>query len=369
MVQVEARGKLAAGLMAAAAFTIVVAGMREARELIVPLLLAAFVAVVCLPGIVWLERRKLPRGVAMALVLMGLVTGGGLLSGMLWKSLGLLAEQLPDYKLRLASKMEGFKQAVRHSSMPSWVRDKASPSDLIDAFDLSKALDMLGDLAGQVGGIFANGFLILLLVIFILAEGRVIRARVGQQSADPEAARARFDRTLAEINRYMGLKTLVSLMTGAIVAAWLAILGVDFPLLWGTLAFLLNFVPNLGSILAAVPPVLLAFLQGGVGMAGWAALAFLAVNTLVGNVMEPKLFGKGLGLSTLVVFLSLVFWGWVLGPMGMILSVPLTMAVKIGLESSPEGRSWASWMGPVPDPEETPPPAPVATATDDLPDA
>jgi len=158
------------------------------------------------------------------------------------------------------------------------------------------------------------------------------------------------------VQRYMAIKTWMSLMTGCVVALWLYIIGVDYPLLWGLLAFLLNYVPNIGSIIAAVPAVLLALIQLGGGSAILAGAGYLVVNMAIGNFLEPRVMGKGLGLSTLVVFISLVFWGWVFGPVGMLLSVPLTMTIKIALDSNEETR-WASVLlgsetGPPPPPEE-----------------
>ena len=129
----------------------------------------------------------------------------------------------------------------------------------------------------------------------------------------------------------------------------LALIGVDYPVLWGALAFLLNFIPNIGSIIAAVPPVLLALIQLGVAQAALVAGGFLVINMAIGNFLEPRYMGQGLGLSTLVVFLSLVFWGWVLGPVGMLLSVPLTIAVKIALEVRPDTRWMAIMLGSVTD--------------------
>jgi predicted PurR-regulated permease PerM len=139
----------------------------------------------------------------------------------------------------------------------------------------------------------------------------------------------------------MGIKTWTSMLTGVLVSLWLWLLGVDHAQLWGVMAFLLNYVPNIGSFIAAVPAVLLALVQLGPGSALLAALGYLVVNIIIGNVIEPRFMGKGLGLSTLVVFLSLVFWGWVLGPVGMLLSVPLTITVKLALDSKPETR----WLG------------------------
>jgi predicted PurR-regulated permease PerM len=121
--------------------------------------------------------------------------------------------------------------------------------------------------------------------------------------------------------------------------------------LWGLVAFLFNFVPNIGSIIAAVPALLLALVQLGPGPALAAGAGYLVVNIVMGNVVEPRFMGRGVGLSTLVVFLSLVFWGWVLGPVGMLLSVPLTMVVKLALEANPETRWIAVLIGPDVEPE------------------
>jgi len=141
------------------------------------------------------------------------------------------------------------------------------------------------------------------------------------------------------------IKTLISAAEALAIWLWLLILGVDYPLLWGTLVFLLNYVPNIGSLIAALPVVLLALVQLGVGSALLTVLGFVIVNIILGNLIEPKVMGKGLSLSTLVVFLSMVFWGWVLGPIGMILSVPMTSLVKIALESYKDTRGVAIMLG------------------------
>ena len=167
---------------------------------------------------------------------------------------------------------------------------------------------------------------------------------------DPDAVFPSVTKFTDSVKSYLAIKTLVSLITGALIAAWLWALGVDFPLLWGLLAFLLNFI----SIIAAVPAVLLAFLQFGVGTGLAVAAGFIAVNVVIGNIVEPRFMGQGLGLSALVVFLSLVFWGWLWGTVGMLLSVPLTMTLKIALESREETRWMAVLLGP-PVPEEVAP--------------
>jgi predicted PurR-regulated permease PerM len=147
------------------------------------------------------------------------------------------------------------------------------------------------------------------------------------------------------IQNYIVIKSTISLLTGIIIASSLAIIGVDFPLLWGLLAFLLNYIPTIGSIIAAIPAVFWTLVQLGPGSALLAGVVFLVTNFIMGSIIEPRYMGRGLGLSTLVVFLSLVFWGWVFGPIGMLLSVPLTMTVKIALDSSEDTLWMATLIG------------------------
>lgn len=214
-------------------------------------------------------------------------------------------------------------------------------TQLLEVLDPGVVFVFLRRLLAALGGMLGNGLVILLMIAFLLAEGSTFPRKLRLISRDPDRATRRWHAIGDDINRYMAIKTGTSLVTGIVVALWLMILGVDFPLLWGTLAFLLNYVPNLGSVLAALPAVLLALVQLGPGTAGLVVIGYGVVNFVVGSVLEPRSMGRGLGLSTLVVFLSLVFWGWVLGPIGMLLSVPLTMAVKIALEAADDTR----WIG------------------------
>ena len=172
----------------------------------------------------------------------------------------------------------------------------------------------------------------------MLFEASSLPKKVHLALDDPHMRMRQVDRFLSSVNHYLAIKTLVSIGTGILVSTMLWMFGLDFFLLWGVLAFLLNYIPNIGSIIAAVPAMSLAILQLGPGAAGAIGLGYLVINTLMGNVVEPRYLGRGLGLSTLIVFLSLIFWGWLLGTVGMLLSVPLTMIIKIGLESSEEGK-------------------------------
>jgi predicted PurR-regulated permease PerM len=221
-----------------------------------------------------------------------------------------------------------------------------SDQELLEVFDPGAAMGLVAGLLNALQGMLTNGFLIMLTVIFILVEASSFPAKLRAILAAPDSSLGYFEKVIHNIRHYIAIKTLMSLGTGIAIAVWLLILGVDYALLWGLLAFLLNYVPNIGSILAAVPAVLLAILQLGVGKVLLVMTGYLAVNIVVGNMIEPRVMGRGLDLSTLVVFLSVVFWGWVFGPVGMLLSVPLTMIVKIALDSNEDTRWVAVLLGP-----------------------
>jgi predicted PurR-regulated permease PerM len=322
-----------------ASFVIVVAGMRAASSVILPVLSAVFLALITLPLLNWLRARRVPMPLAVVLTLLAaflVLTAFAVLIG---GSVSSFTDQVPKYKERLNEMTVGVQDQLQR-----WGIDVSQ----ISAFDVvqpGRALDVATGTLRGVAAVVSNSFLVFLIIVFILFEAagfpHKLKAAFGERSVS-----GRYDRIRDEIQKYLGIKTLVSLATGSLVAAGLAIMRVDYPLLWGMLAFLLNYIPNLGSILAAVPPVLLAIVQFGPGRAIAVAALFLTINIVMGNFIEPTFMGRRLGLSTLVVFMSLVFWGWVWGPVGMLLSVPLTMIVKITLEQSDDMRWLAILLGP-----------------------
>lgn len=326
-------------LLTLASVVVLVAGMRVAAPLVTPFLLAIFIAVLAAPPMFYLRERGLPTGLALLLVVLVLLAAGGMLVTLIGGSLNDFTSNLPGYEDRLRLQVKQFLGWMAGIGL------ELPPEALNGLLDPAKAMHLAGQMLSSLGGLLANAFLILLTVILLLFEASQLPDKLRSALRSPDSTLERLGSIAANINRYMALKAATSLLTGVGVAVWLTVQGVDFPILWGLVAFLLNFVPNIGSILAAVPAVLLALVQLGPGAAAWAGLGYLLINGLVGNVLEPRIMGKGLGLSTLVVFVSLVFWGWVLGPVGMFLSVPLTMTLKIALDSSPETRPVAVMLG------------------------
>jgi len=323
-----------------AALMVIIAGIRMASPILEPFLLSLFLAIICGGPMSWLREKGVPRTLSLVIVVAVITAMEFLLAVLVGTSLQDFSSSLPAYQALLKEQMAAFLEwAARFGiDLPD--------QGILAAFDPGAAMDLVARLLTGFGGVLTNTFLILLLTVFILFEATAIPAKVLATSADPTRSMETIVRFISSVQRYMALKTAVSLATGIVIAVWLAILGIDYPLLWGVLAFLLNYIPNIGSILAAVPAVLLAMLQLGPGAALLAALGYLGVNIFVGNVIEPRIMGRDLGLSTLVVFLSLVFWGWVLGPVGMFLSVPLTNAFKIGLEGGENTRWIAVLLGP-----------------------
>ncbi|MFQ5994455.1 MAG: AI-2E family transporter [Acidiferrobacterales bacterium] len=319
-------------LVAVASFVIVVAGMKAAQSLLVPFLLAAFLAVISAPSLFWLQRNRVPMPLALLIVLACVIAILVALAALVGNTLDGFSRALPEYQARLAQQSTALMRLLS-----KWGVD-APVQQLLEQFNPNSVMNFVAGMLRSLGGVLTNAFLILLTVVFILLEASSLPTKMRAIFGGSQQSQGRLDNVTANIQRYMAIKTWFSLATGVAIAIWLWFLGVDFPLLWGLLAFLLNYVPNIGSIIAAVPAVLLALVQLGFGSALWVAFGYLVVNVVVGTVLEPRFMGRGLGLSTLVVFVSLVFWGWVLGPVGMFLSVPLTMSVRIALDSSERTR-------------------------------
>lgn len=327
-------------LVMGAAFVIVVAGLKAAASVLMPVLLAGFLAVLSVAPIRYLQKRGLGEALSAIVVFAGVLVVMGVLSVVVGASLRDFDDNLPLYREHLEGSLNWIFTWAESQG------DRFSLNALRESVDLGKVVDLAGSLANAAGSVVSNTLFILLTVAFILAEvtgfPRKLRVALDDPSADLEG----YAGIVQNIQDYLAIKTKVSLATGVLVLILTAACGVDYPVLWGLVAFMLNFVPTIGSIIAAVPAVLLAFVQFGPERAIGVLIGFAVINVVMGNILEPRLMGRKLGLSALVVFLSLVFWGWVWGPAGMLLSVPLTMVVKILLEHSDDMRWVAVLLGP-----------------------
>jgi AI-2 transport protein TqsA len=322
-------------LFSCAAFVVIVAGLRAAQPIVVPFIVATFVAMICLPALKWLQEKGLPTWLAFAAIATIIVLFGLAVVGVIGTSISQMREQLPEYQKRLTD-LEG--------ECTDWLKTKGidiTPQLEQVSFDPHRAVALFGDMLSALGSVLSDGLVIIFTLLFMVLEAAELPGKLRAISGGDNSLAERLEKIQASVRRYISIKTQLSVLNAVLVSCWLWWLDIDFVVLWGMLAFLLNYIPNIGAIIAAIPPVVLALLQFGVPTALFAAGGYLIIETIVGNVIEPRLMGRGLGLSPLVVFVSLIFWGWVLGPVGMLFSVPLTMVVKIVLDHSEDMQ----WLG------------------------
>lgn len=331
---------IARAVIVTAAITLVVIFLQMAASIIAPVLLAAFIAIVATPPLRWMRRKRMPKWLALGIIVLVLLDAGSIFALLFTGELEGFRDGLPSYQERLIVLSEQFGGWLESFGMTN------AQEAVKDIFDPAVATALVQIALTNVGDIFATGLLVLLAVLFMLLEAPSLPLKLRMAFQLTAEAEVRLQRVLSSINQYMVIKSLTSLTTALLIWLWLWILGIDFAVLWGILAFLLNFIPFIGAILMTIPAVLLALVQTDLQTTLLVALGYFVVNTVIGSILEPRIMGRGLSISTLAVFLSLLFWGWVLGTVGVFLSVPLTIALIIALEASPQTRPFAILLGP-----------------------
>lgn len=327
-------------LVIAASLVIILGGIHQAQAVLSSFLAAFFLAMIGTPPVLWLQRKRLSPLVSVMLVVGGMVAILLVLGAIVGASMNSFYEESPAYQARFQELISSFQAYLVSKGIPGM--DKV----VLSYINPGAVMHWTGRLLQGLGSALSGIALIMLMVAFILFEASSFPVKLRAVLGDPGQVFPEFTEFIANIERYVLMKTLVSMATGLLVGTWLAILGVDFAILWGFLAFILNYIPSIGSTVAAIPAVLLAVVQLGVGRAVMAGIGYMVINFTLDNVIETKLMGQKLGLSTLVVFLSLVVWGSLLGPIGMVLCIPLTMTLKFACENS-AGTQWiAVLLGP-----------------------
>lgn len=321
-------------LTGAASAVVIIGGLHVAAAMVTKVLIIVFLAIILSPIYYFLRRRGVPG--ALSVLLLILFTVGTCAYGF-----GYL---VPKSVIEFASRMGTYHQKIVEftEGLAPWLQEQGVN---VQADALRRAMFIDKSVLAQAGtktAMWAVQFvsdltLVLIIVSFLFAElPHLPRAR-----RLPFMTEGRWNlivRFVHDVRHYMGIKTLISAATGFFVYLGLVLLGVDSPVLLGLIAFFLNFVPAIGSVIAAVPGVLLGLSAGGVPTALAVALLYLVVNQALGNVLEPRVMGTGFGVSPVVVLLSVLFWGWVLGAVGMLFAVPLTMAVRGALLGAQDAR-------------------------------
>jgi len=320
-------------IVALAALVVIIAGLKYSASLIVPFLLSIFISLLLMPLLRWLIKKGIHKMIAFFIVIVFVF--------MLFISIsGLITSQMAD----LFKNSEHW-QALMVENLKLWIiqlRDlglNINQELFFSMLQPQRIFTFTLSIVKNASMMLSYSFLIFFTVVFMLLESFSIKTKIKylEKNGSPGLSH-RIDLFTDKLNHYFTLKAFTSLLTGIWITAVLYIFDVPYPLLWGLSGFMLNFIPVIGSIIAAIPPVLIALASHGYVDALWIAVWFLIINIVIGNILEPKIMGKGLEISELVVFLSLVFWGWVFGKVGMLLAVPLTMVVKFALETSDSTR-------------------------------
>jgi len=333
-----------------AALTVVVLGLKQASDFFIPVLVAFFIATVSFPLLNFLREKRVPRGLAVlltvavdfvflaALAVLAITLIGDLQEKWNSKYAAEVSTQIREGSESLALKLNEY--GVRDAKKKI---DEAVNNNLSNLQNIrfEKIWDVGTGVLGRVVGFLGTSLITLILTVFMLSEARMFGRRLEAISLARGPNLSRMLSATKDIQRFLAIKTAVSLVTGVLAGLLCWAAGLDFYVLWGILAFFFNFIPVVGSIIAGVPPTILALLVAGFPNAILVAGGYLLINNFLGNFVEPMLVGRRFGISTLVVVISVIFWGWLWGPIGMLLAVPLTMVLKVILESSEEFR----WIG------------------------
>lgn len=334
------RASAARVVVTLAAIIVVIAGLKAAGDLILPFIFSVILTVVVHPVVTWFRRKKIPTLVAVMIVVGVIAVALVAAAGMTAAIAAQFSAAMPGYQQKLGGLFTNGQALLARLGV-----DTHAPN-IGETLNPATAMKLVGKTLDSLTSILSQTTLVILTVAFMLFEVSEFSDKFQKAFGGGRERMARIAGGIEAVQRYLVLKTVASAATGLLLLVWMWVLGLDFALLWALLVFALNYVPNIGSIIAAIPPILLALVQLGPVAAILVAVGFIVVNFVIGNIIETKMMGQSLGLSSLVVFLSLVFWGWIWGPAGMLLSVPLTVVVKILLEHNEDTRPIAILLGP-----------------------
>lgn len=333
-------GEGARFLLTAAAAVIVVMGLQSARSVLLPIMLAVFLAIISYSITKLLTRYlRFPHWLAVTATV---ASDGGILFGV-GSIIKYLAADMKstlqgDFTARMVEKYNELMVWLGNFGLEEQARAVvSSPQDL---FDTQQLVSLIQAISGQAITFVTTCTLVLVLMTFMLGEAKLFKRNLHRL---PNSNKGKEDFTVAlrGIQRYLLIKTIASATTGALAWWGCAAMNVPFAFLWGVIAFMLNYIPTIGSIVAAIPPIIMALLMGGWGDAAIITLCYIAINFAIGNGIEPIFLGKQFGIATSVVLLAVLFWGWVWGPIGMLLAVPITVLIKLACENSRD-LSWVA---------------------------
>ncbi|MEN0067954.1 MAG: AI-2E family transporter [Myxococcota bacterium] len=344
-------------LLAAACVVVILAGLSAAKEILLPVMLGGFLAVVTVPIVRLLERRGAPSWIAIPAVV--IVAAGGLVAivGIIGTTVRDFAANIGAYEAAFAQLQTDMLSTLHTIGFLDEGQDSLADPRILELVSPSQTMRFLTDAVGQLVLTFGRVIIVVVTMTFTLLEASDLERKLSVAFGS-DAVTNPFQGAGEKVTRYVIIKTFISAVTGLLVGMMCRLVGVEFAVMWGLLAFLLNYIPTIGSFVAAIPAMLLSLVTLGWEATLGLGIGYLIINTSLGNFIEPRLMGQSLGLSPLVVFFSLVFWGWLWGPVGMLLCVPLTVIAKLVLESNDDTRWVAVLLGSPRDAKPSPGPSP-----------
>ncbi len=318
----------------------IVAAMYAISSILNPIFIAVLFAVLFDIPRAWLVKRGMSKGQALTVTILGALLITLLFIVLMAGTFINLTASLPDYQQQIQTQLDELGAMLGQVGIQG-DQLKAAAQD-----EQTNPLNIIAYVLGGVLSLLGSAMLILVYAIFLLIEGNGFSGKVDEAFNPSDPAYKYINTVTTNLRNFLVAQTKVSLTTGVSVTLVLWFLGVEFALLWGIVAFLMNFIPYIGSILAAIPAVIVAFIQFGPSTTVlWVIVAYLIVNVVVNYTIYPRVMAQGVDLSMFIVLAAMVFWGWVLGPIGLILSVPITAVIKISLESYPGSRWLAVMLG------------------------
>ncbi len=307
----------------------------------VTMIVGLIVAILFIPFLNWMKKKGVPKTAAFFITLATVLLLMASLLFFLFYSLNSLNTAIPVY----AAEMDDL-QAQIESTLISLGMDPSETESLVSLVDPSQLLDLVGQMLASMAGILADGVTVMLMLAFLLIGASGFSKKAEQMIAQGNDGLNRLFQFNADIRHYVLITNNVGLAAAAFNTVMLYAIGVDFALLWGVLSYLLSYIPYIGFVLALIPPALLALLEFGWPTALFIIIAYILINSLIDDVIKPKLMGAGLDLAPVIVFVSVIFWGMILGPLGGLLALPMTLAIKeLILEADPDNRWIAELLG------------------------
>ena len=358
LVQNQSLGMLNVSLLVGLAVLLTII-MRSLAVILKPFFIAVFISYLIYPGVTYLVKRKVPKFLAYFLVFFFIFGILYILGALISVNVNDFIDRIPEYETKLTNLFVQTGELIQKYSILQrlGLEEKVSLTefDIFQYISISRLTGYLGSSIGSFFDILGNILVVLFFMIFILMEIERFPARIEYAYGDrSEKAFQVTEAINSSVRKYLGVKTLVSLGTGGLYALILGVAGVDFWILWGFLGFILNYIPYIGSYIATIFPTILALIQFGPLVAVVLLALMLTVQTIMGSIVEPKVLGRELNLSPILVLIALAFWGWVWGFVGMFLSIPITATIKIIMDHVEETRVVARLMSDV---REVPPEA------------